>query len=157
MNEIQPWKQESVILNSQLILDNFQRWMGKPLLDRTGTPEEMAKALFEAPHPVFCHGTEADPIYNYGNRKAMELWEVSWEELTQMPSRYSAPPMDREERLQLLKTVTENGYIKQGKGIRISRTGQRFLISDFIVWNLLDDRGNYCGQAATFSKWEKID
>ncbi len=33
------------------------------------------------------HGTESDPIFNYGNRKALELWELSWDDFIEMPSK----------------------------------------------------------------------
>lgn len=157
-SEIQlPWQQETVIRHSQLLLKSFQHWTGNSLLNFSGSPIEVAQALFEAPVPVFSHGTEPDPIYNYGNRKALELWELNWEQLTRMPSRYSAEPMEQEERLHLLNQVTNKGYFSNGKGIRISRTGKRYMISDFTVWNLLNEDNNYCGQAATFSQWKLID
>ena len=146
-----PWQQEAVIRQSQRLLHSFKYWTGRSLLDTSGSPEEIARALFEVPFPVFAHGTELDPVYNYANRKALELWEVDWQQLTRMPSRYSAEPMEQEERLRLLDQVTTQGYVSNGRGIRISSTGKRYLVSDFIIWNLLDENNQFCGQAATFS------
>ncbi len=151
-----PWQQEAVIRQSQRLLHNFQHWTGRSLLDPSGSPAEIAQALFEAPFPVFSHGTELDPIYNYANRKGLELWEVDWQQLTQMPSRYSAEPMEQEERLRLLDQVTTQGYVSNGQGIRISSTGKRYLVSDFIIWNLLNEHNQFCGQAATFSQWTPL-
>jgi hypothetical protein len=48
------------------------------------------------------------------------------------------------------------GYIDNYQGIRISRTGQRFLIKQAIIWNLTDALGQKCGQAATFSDWHWV-
>ena len=151
-----PWQQESIILHSLRLINSFQHWTGRPLLEAEGSPLQLAQVLFEAPFPVFSHGTESDPIYNYGNQKALELWELNWEQLTQMPSRYSAESMEQEERLELLNQVTTKGYLSNGQGVRVSSSGKRYMISDFTIWNLLDDDHNYCGQAATFSQWTSI-
>ena len=40
----------------------------------------------------------SDRLFNYGNRRALELWELSWEEFTCMPSHKSAEPVTQEER-----------------------------------------------------------
>jgi len=83
MNENQLiWQREAVIQQSELILSSYRHWTGKNLLEITGTPEEIARTLFEAAFPVFSHGMEEDPVYNYGNLKGMELWERNWKELT---------------------------------------------------------------------------
>ncbi len=152
-----PWQQETIIRHSQILLKSFQHWTGNSLLDFSGSPIEVAQALFEIPFPVLSHGTESDPIYNYGNRKALEFWEMTWEQFTQMPSRYSAEPMEREERSRLLNQVTTKGYLDNYQGVRISRTGKRYMISEVTVWNLLDKENEYCGQAATFSQWTRIN
>jgi len=50
-----------------------------------------------------------------------------------------------------LNKVKAKNYVK-GQGVRISRTGKRYMVSDFTVWNLLNEENNYYGQAATFSQ-----
>ena len=79
-----PWEQEKIILHTQNLLYSYQHWTGKLLLGTDGLPEEISYQLFEVPFAVVSHGTEADPIFNYGNRKALEQWELTWEEFTQM-------------------------------------------------------------------------
>ncbi|MEB3341686.1 MEKHLA domain-containing protein [Okeania sp.] len=155
-NILHPWKQETIIRHTQRLLLSYKYWTGKSLLDTDGTPELIAQALWEAPFIVFSHGMESDPIYNYGNRKALDLWEVDWEQLTQMPSRYSAEPMEQEERVRVLNEVTSNGYISNVGGVRVSRSGKRIRVSNFTIWNLLDENQQKCGQAATFNEWEYI-
>jgi len=150
------WKQPTILHQSQLILNSFHHWLGYPLLEVNGNVQEVAQQLFEAPFPVFSHGTQPDPIYNYGNRKALELWELEWEQLIKMPSRYSAEPLEQTERLRLLEETMKQGYRRNATGIRISSTGKRYKILDFIVWNLLDQHHQLCGQAATFSKWNML-
>ena len=112
-----------------------------------------AKAIYHAPFVVVSHNTDADPIFNYGNQIALDLFEMTWDEFTVLPSRQSAELPNREERSRLLHAVTTQGYIRDYHGIRMSKTGKRFRIEDVIVWNLLDSQGNYHGQAAFYSKW----
>lgn len=79
---------------------------------------------------------------------------MSWDELTRTPSRLTAEAPNREERARLLAAVTQNGFIDDYSGVRISKTGRRFKISRATVWNLLDANQNYFGQAAMFSEWK---
>jgi hypothetical protein len=151
-----PWQQEAVIRQSQRLLHSFQHWTERSLLDVSGSPEEIAQQLFEAPFVLVSHGTEPDPIFNYGNRKALELWELSWDEFTQMPSRKTAEPMVQEERDRLLAETAVKGFVSNFSGVRISSTGQRFKIEDGIIWNVLDEQNQQCGQAAVYSKCKFI-
>lgn len=148
-----PWEQAAIVRHSQRLLRSFEHWTGKQLLEMEGAPEAIAQALFEAPFVVTSHGTEADPVLNYGNRKALELWQMNWQQFTQTPSRYTAEPMQREERAHLLEQARQQGFISNYEGIRISSQGQRFRIQDVIVWDVLDEHNICCGQAATFSSW----
>src|SRR3990172_8531438 len=45
---------------------------------------------------------------------------------------------------------THIGFIETYRGVRISRSGRRFLIEQATVWNILDANGRSAGQAATF-------
>jgi hypothetical protein len=67
------WQQQEVICQSQRLMYSFEYWTGNALLDITGTPAEIAQALFTAPFVVVSHGTQADPIFNYGNQQALTL------------------------------------------------------------------------------------
>lgn len=148
------WQTPSVIAHTQCLLNSFQHVLGYPLLENLShDPVEQAAQVFHAPVVVVSHGTESDPLLNYGNQAALNLWEATWENLVTMPSRLTAEALAREARANLLQRVTENGYIDDYTGIRISTTGKRFQIKQAIVWNLHDAQGTYCGQAATFSQW----
>ena len=138
---------------SQLLLDSFRRWTGRDLLSRTDTPDAQAQALFAAPFVVVSHGTEADPLLNYGNQRALDLWELSWAQLTSTPSRLTAEPMNRDKRARMLAVAEKQGYYSGYRGIRISSTGKRFLVEDATVWNVVDGQGIRVGQAATFARW----
>lgn len=148
-----PWQEQSVIDQTQLILKSYQHWFGSPLLNPEQAPIELAQQLFEAPFVVLSHGTQPDPIFNYGNRKALELWELSWEQLIQTISRKTAEPMAQEDRNYILTETATKGYVKGYSGVRISSTGKRFMIKDVILWNLLDQQQQYQGQAAMYSEY----
>ncbi len=117
---------------------------------------EFAQRLFESSAVVVSHGMQADPIFNYANQAALTLFEMDWQSFTQLPSRQSAEPLNRQERARLLEAVTRDGFIDDYSGVRISSTGRRFLIPKAIVWNVVDEAGNRVGQAATFSDWEYV-
>jgi len=106
--------------------------------------------VWEAPRAIVAHGTEADPIFFYGNRVALQWFEMSEAEFTRLPSRLSAEPMAQEARVKLLQKVTQQGYVDGYSGMRIAKSGRRFMITDATVWNLLDEAGEYHGQAAVF-------
>jgi hypothetical protein len=112
--------------------------------------------LFHAPFIVLSHGTEADPILNYGNNQALLLWEMDWTTFTQTPSRKTAEPINREARSRLLTEAKTKGYIDNYRGVRISSTGKRFWIENVILWTVLDEASSPCGQAAAFSNWQYI-
>jgi hypothetical protein len=138
------------------LLSSYRRWTGRDLIPASDSPEERARRLFHAPFVVISHGTEDDPVLNYGNQAALTLWEMSWEEFTKMPSRLTAEPLEQSERARLLNEVSMKGFMDGYQGVRISKTGRRFRVEKAIVWNLLDEQDRYCGQAATFSRWTSL-
>lgn len=139
------------------LIRSYRHWTGKELLPPVLPPLEQARQLFQAPFAALSHNTAADPILNYDNRAGLQLFELSWAELIQTPSRQTAEAMHREERARLLDAVTKQGFIDDYRGIRISKTGRRFLIERATVWNLLDENGAPYGQAATFSQWHYLE
>jgi MEKHLA domain len=152
-----PWKFPEVIFQTQCLLDSFHHWFGRDLLpDRSAMPEAAAHQLFFAPFAVLSHGTEPDPVLNYGNQTALNLWEMEWPDFTQMPSRLTAEPDLREGRSQLLASAAQQGYLTDYEGVRISKSGQRFFIEQATIWRVFDEEGNVCGQAATFEHWRSL-
>jgi hypothetical protein len=144
----------SLSAQTNLILSSYKHWLGKDLVPSELSQEEKVKALYEAPFVVVSHGTEADPIFNYANLCAQKLWEVSWNDFIQMPSKKSVEASLRDDRSQLLNSLKNSGYSNDYRGTRISSSGTRFDIIDACVFNLIDEHGNYKGQAATFENWE---
>lgn len=152
----EPWREPEWIAHTQILLDSFRRLLRRELIDRSGTPEDQSRRLFEAPFVVVSHGTEADPILNYGNQTALSLWEMGLPALLATPSRLTAEPAHRDERARLLELTSRQGYCDEYSGIRISATGKRFRIQNAIVWNLHDGEERRVGQAATFDSWEFV-
>lgn len=142
--------------HAELILASLFRLTGRNLVDPALADKDRYRSLFEAPSAVVSHNTEADPVFNYGNKVALELFEMEWVDFISLPSRFSAEQQIREERQRLLARVTEYGFIENYKGVRISSSGKRFLVEDSIVWNMVDENGIYRGQAAVLYKWSKL-
>ncbi|MEW6542745.1 MAG: MEKHLA domain-containing protein [Nitrospirota bacterium] len=151
------WNEPPVVAWCQLLLDSFRRWTGRELIERTGPAETQAAALFHAPFVLVSHGTGTDPVLNYGNRAALDLWEMDWERFTRTPSRFTAEPVNQAERARMLAKAAARGVIHDYRGVRISGSGRRFLVEDAVVWNVTDAEGTKRGQAATFSKWKLLD
>jgi MEKHLA domain-containing protein len=147
------WMDPKVVQWIQLLLDSYRHWIGSELIERQGSPEFQARALFESPFVVVSHGSEADPILNYGNQTALELWELTWEQFIKTPSRLTAEPVNRAEREWMLEQARVHGFIDTYRGVRISGTGRRFLVDNALIWNVLDACHQRIGQAATFSHW----
>jgi hypothetical protein len=139
--------------HAQLLCASYERWTGKKLLPASSPSHPLTEQLFHAPFALVSHGTEADPVFNFGNQTALNLFEMSWEEFTLLPSRKSAEPVNRQERADFMARVTKEGFIKDYSGIRISATGKRFRIEQATVWNLIDKKEQYHGQAPVFDQW----
>ena len=152
-NSLLIWQQPEVVSWSQILVKSYQQLLGKQLVNGVNSPGELSKALFYAPFALVSHGTQTDPIFNYGNQTALQLWSISWDELVQTPSRLSAEPVNRATRSAMLEQAAAKGYIDNYEGVRISTTGKKFSIEQAIIWNLVDEKETYCGQAATFSNW----
>ncbi len=136
----------------RLIVESYQRLTGKPLIPIVPSDAvELRAALWTAPYAIVAHGTEDDPIFFYGNRAALQWFEMTAEEFAQLPSRLSAELLAQEARVKLLEKVAQQGYVDGYSGMRIAKSGRRFMITDATVWNLLDETGQYHGQAAIFS------
>lgn len=148
-----PYEQKRVQDQSQLILSSYEHWLGAALISSRGPSLDVAKGLFEAPMVVVSHGLGPDPVLNYGNQRALDLWEMTWDSFIHTPSRLTAEIINRAERAKMLDLVSEQGYYKNYQGIRVTGTGKQFRIEGGMVWNLIDETGEYRGQAATFKDW----
>jgi len=140
----------------KILSDSLTQWTGRNLIDAALSPCKAAHRIYFADFALVSHNTAGDPVFNYGNHTALNLFEMDWSEFTNLPSRLSAEPINREQRAALLSQVSKYGYIENYQGIRISRSQKRFLIKDALVWNVLDATGNAYGQAAFFRNWSYL-
>jgi MEKHLA domain len=161
-----PWQTEAMIVHCQNLAFSYHHWTKLDLLSMPTDPPPnsawlMAERLFYAPFALLSHGLEADPILNYGNQTALNLWQTSWAQLTTTPSRQTAEPQAQSVRGELLAQALAKGFIQNYQGIRISSKGNRFAIANVTIWNLIDYRPEYSGQklgqAAMFTDWQMLD
>jgi hypothetical protein len=53
----------------------------------------------------------------------------------------------------MLKKVSECGYSRDYRGIRVSSSGKRFRIEEAVIWNIVNREDRLFGQAAAFQSW----
>ena len=134
-----------------LIAASFERLAGRPLIEPSS--DGLEQAMWDAPHAIVAHGTEAEPLFFYGNRVALGLFAMTAAEFIGLPSHRSAEPALREARAQMLAGLEQGGIVEGYSGVRIAADGRRFVIAGASVWNLVDESGQAHGQAATFAEW----
>ena len=156
MSATAPWlTPEQRDLTVQL-LRSHQRAFGQALLAAAQvntTHRQTCQELFACGFPVLAHGSGDDPRLIYANAAALLLWETRWNQLIGMPSRLTAPVTEQAERRHALGQAENLEAIAGYRGIRISRHGRRFMISNARVWTLRNRNGQAFGQAASFSDW----
>jgi MEKHLA domain len=150
------WSEPPIVEWSYRLLESYHYWIGQDLIDRAGDRKAQALWLFEASIVVVSHGVEPNPILNYGNQAALDLWELPWEQLIQTPSRLTAEADDRPERERMLMQARAKGYYDGYRGVRIASTGKQFLVEQAVIWNVIDPAGHRIGQAAAFSQWSYL-
>lgn len=131
------------------VVEAFARVTGGDLIAEAGLdPAVLGKSVWNGDFALLTH--DVDAILTYGNRFALDLWEMDWETLVRTPSRETAPADDRTARAATMAAVAREGFIRGYTGRRISRTGKLFLIQDATVFTLLDSRGAVFGTGAFF-------
>jgi PAS domain-containing protein len=137
-----------------LLVSSYRRTVGcEPAFFEPGQRHSAEWLYEDASHCVLAHNTDPDPRFIYANKAAQAAFEYDWEEITSLPSRLSAEPIDREERQRLLDEVARHGFATGYSGLRIAKSGRRFRIEDGVVWQIIDRDGAVRGQAATFARW----
>lgn len=134
--------------HAALLLRCYEERIGEPLI-ASDDPRE----VYEAPFAILSHDISEDPILTYGNLASQRLWDISWEELTQMPSRLTAEPGHRDQRAAMFEEMRKTGAIRNYEGVRIAKSGQRFRIRNATIWSLTDLNGDKVGEAATFKEY----
>jgi hypothetical protein len=152
--------------HSHLLMNSYQHWTGEPLLAKNRLSDhkladsrDAVRALMNAPFAIASHQAGDDPIFNYANHQAFALFKMTPEEMLGLPSRYSAEPMLREARAELLHQVATHGFIENYAGVRIAKDGSRFLIEQATVWNVVDVKSpkQVLGQAVIIKAWHALN
>jgi MEKHLA domain len=134
-----------------LLNSSYRRLVGSPLAP---AGSDASWLYYDAPFAVVAHNTDPDPRFVYANNTAQKCFEYSWDEFTSLRSRFSAEAPNRAERQALLDAVTRDGFATGYRGVRIAKSGRRFWIEQGTVWQLVDDEGQWRGQAAVFLSWK---
>jgi PAS domain-containing protein len=131
---------------ANLMAVSFLRLVGRAL----GEAPDAAFLYGQAPFCLLAHDGAADPCFIYANEAAQACFGYAWEEFLRLPSRLSAEAPEQGERQRLLEAVRGRGFIENYRGVRIAKSGRRFLIENAVVWELVDEAGVRHGQAAMF-------
>jgi len=121
------------------------------------TPIENASQLHKNKRfGILSHGTQVDPVYNYGNTAGLELFEQTLERLCETPSRFSTVPRLMGDRRESIKNIERAGYGTIQRAIRVSARGSLFCTADILVWTIKDDENRRIGLAALYDRSDVV-
>ena len=174
-----PYVQTQVITHNLLLIQSYFKHTRRPILDQEVDISEAIKALWEAPFALLAHdcglssssspdststdsttsSPKSEPMFVYGNAKALSLFECTWDELLATPSSKSADPEEdiQSDRAAALSAALANGHVDNYSGWRRSFQGKRFLIKNATIFNVDSPSGERLGQAAILRNWEYED
>lgn len=148
------------MISHAILLDrSLKRLTGRGIYDRIGVQPSSPKGIYNTVclnerFVLISHGTESNPIYNFGNVAALQAFARSWDDI-KFPSAESVVLRSQDEvlRKELMMKVTKNGFVEGASGIRVRGDGKFIKLVDAIVWNCYDmDDSTYVGQAAFFDR-----
>ncbi len=151
-----PWLTKEILKLIKRVRTSYKKNFGEDLVNLSNSLESeitINNIIFNQMHPLLIHNIEDDPKIKYANAAALKLWKLTWDQMIGMPSKLTAPPEERKQRLEHLNKVIKNKPIKEYNGIRIDSKGTRFKINNAKIWTILDETGKNVGQAATFNSW----
>lgn len=130
------------------ILAAYRTRLGVDLVPRSGDAAEDARRLFELPRAVLAHDAQASPRLDWANRAAGVAFDAAPDRLVGLPSVETAPPDAIADRRRLFDALARRGFVTGYSGVRISRTGRRFVIEDVTIFPVADAAGRPAGHAA---------
>ena len=137
------------------VVEAFARVTGGDFLAEAGINRaDLGRSVWDGNFALLTHDTNA--ILTYGNRFALDLWEMDWETLVRTPSRLTAPEEDRAARAVIMAQVERDGFTRSYTGRRVSRTGRFFLIENATVFTLTDEEGAGFGTGAFFKSVTRL-
>jgi hypothetical protein len=140
------------------VAQSFHHVTGRSLLEEAALdPKALGLSAWFGEFALLTHRGDAGAVLNYGNRFALKLWEMDWNSFTATPSSNTAPHDASAGRDLLMEKVARENHVSGYAGVRISRSGRRFVIEDVTVWRLLDDKGGSFGMAAFFRRFRYLE
>jgi len=137
------------------VVASFARVTGGDLVREAGLdPAALGRSAWDGDFALLTHDLNA--ILTYGNRFALDLWEMDWKTLVQTPSRLTAPEEDRAARAVIMAAVARDGFTRAYTGRRVSRSGGFFLIENATVWTMTDEEGAGFGTGAFFTSIKRL-
>lgn len=119
------------------ILDmSLKKLTGRGVYDRMNIPQgALQEVLSNNRFVLISHGTQKDPIYNFGNTACLEAFVRTWQELCRIPSRESVVTRSQDDalRIELMNNVTNNGFVEGATGIRVTGDGRLIRLVDAVV------------------------
>ena len=78
------------LVHIRLLVSSFKLLTGKNVLASGCDIDNISREIFFALFAVMSHGLEVDPVFNYANQCALDLFEMTWEDFIKLPSRLLA-------------------------------------------------------------------
>ena len=114
-----------------ILLNNLKRWTGFDLAGEfTIAKSDLGKGVFEAAFCLLSSDLSPDPVLNYGNQRALDLWEMSWEELTSTRSRDTARADRQSDRDGLMRQIGEMNFNLGHPSIAIRQSNLALVLND---------------------------
>ncbi|TVU59214.1 MEKHLA domain-containing protein [Vibrio atlanticus] len=148
MSPMQSLSKLDYVKQVKIISHNYNRIFGKQLYRENNSDLEIFYEVWNSHFAIVSHGTEINPLFNFANKKALEIFELNYLDFIGLPSIQTADALAAEDRIMLLNDVNRHGFVKNYSGIRVSAKGKKFQICDAVIFNLFDFEYNYHGQAA---------
>lgn len=135
---------------------SFKKYTGQHLPTPDTQQDHLTWIHEKSSYSLLAHNTEIDPKFIYANLTALESFGYSFDEITQLHSRFSASEIDRKERAWLLDVVKKNGIAMNYTGPRVKKDGSFFNIHHGIVWTVTDEKNHEIAQAALFWREQSL-
>ncbi len=151
-----PWLTPEQLKLANWILKSHQVAFKRPLFAHHNYQipnRTISQELFALSQPVIAHDSSQDPLLNYINATALQIWHRRWKEMIDMPSKLTAPIEEQKHRAIALSQAQNKSSVEGYRGVRINSRQQKFQINNARIWTIWNDEGTACGQAATFTSW----
>lgn len=122
-----------------------------PTIQNITTPKELDQ---NERFGILSHGTQTDPIYNYGNKASLILFDQTVDNLCKTASRYSTVESLMEDREQLIQQINDSGYGTISNAVRRTLGEEKlFVIETIWIWHVYHpDDGRRIGLAALYDR-----